>query len=113
MQYNDTVYQRKRRNLSTHLNEIAYRILATDPLADWDLPEIQDKIQEEWGIRPYRATLLRHASNFYQKHHIPLFYKTSFTEDKYRLNTLISSEDWERFFKPKPKGRPRKRQVGH
>lgn len=108
MTQDKTEYQRKTRNLCTHLDSVIYKILSEDPLAEWDLSEIQDRIELEWGIRPYRATLLRHATAFYQEYHIPLFYKSSFTDDKYRLNDSINTEEWQAFFKPRPKGRPRK-----
>jgi hypothetical protein len=111
MTQDETEYQRKTRSLCTHLDSIIYKILLEDPLAEWDLSEIQDRIELGWGIRPYCATLLRHAANFYNSHHIPLFYKASFTGDKYKLNNSISTEEWQDFFKPKPKGRPRKRNV--
>lgn len=108
MTQDKTEYQRKTRSLCTHLDSVIYKILSEDPLAEWDLSEIQDKVELEWGIRPYRATLLRHSSNFYRDHHIPLFYKVNLTSTKYKLNDSISTEEWQEFFKSKPKGRPRK-----
>jgi hypothetical protein len=108
MTQDKTVYQRKTRNLCTHLDRTIYKIMAQEPEKEWYLSEIQDYIENEWGIRPYRATLLRHAMDFYGEHHIPLVYKISFNEDKYKLNTLLSAEKWQEYFKPRQKGRPRK-----
>lgn len=108
MTVDKTAYQRRTRNLCTHLDRVIYKIMAEEPEKKWELSEIQDRIEDDWGIRPYRATLLRHASDFYGEYHIPLFYKTSFTEDKYKLNTVTAAEEWQNFLKPRPKGRPRK-----
>jgi len=108
MKDNSLEYQRRRHYLCAHLDREIYKILSQNPMAKWEIAEIQDKIEGDWDIRPYRATILRHALSFYCEHHIPLFYKTSFSEDTYRLNTEIGLHEWEEFFKPKPRGRPRK-----
>lgn len=108
MRQKNASYERRKHYVSRHLDQIIYEILIDEPATEWGLSEIQDKIETYWHIRPYGATLLRHAFNFYQEHHIPLFYKTGFSADTYKLNTQIDSQEWQDFFKPKPKGRPRK-----
>jgi len=105
----NTRYRRKKSKLIHTLDSVIYRILARNPEMEWEISDIQDEIESDWGIRPYGATILRHANNFYREHHIPLFYKTSFETDKYRLNTVVDTAEWEEFFKPRPRGRPRKK----
>jgi len=112
MAQKDVDYVRKTRNLCTHLDAIIYRIFSENHGAELSIEDIQDKIEEKWDIRPYRATILRHALNFYQEHLIPLICKTGFSMETYRLNTQLHLQEWEEFFKPKPRGRPKKYTQG-
>lgn len=91
--------------LSYYLEREVYKILAREPLSEWDLSEIQSEIEQDWGIRPKKTTILKRATNFYSKHHIPFVYRAGFNSDKYKLNTDVDQKQLKAVLFPK-RGRP-------
>jgi len=107
MSIQSKAYVSKVQKLSYHFERELYKILASDPEKEWYISEIQDHFEQDWGIRPYRSSFIKHAKSFYREHHIPLIYRAGFDSDKYKLNTEVDQKQLKAVLFPK-RGPPRK-----